>query len=270
MTSKPPEITFTRPTVIVQDLSAKQVARKSIGQAASNGPQLDSVSFHICEGEAVGILGDASDGISILSEVLAGRLHPVNGNVFIRPSSCLLDALATTDAQLTLEEVIERVAMTQEVNGKALKRAVARTARQVKIDDNVLGARVSDLSVADVDLARLSAALNTLPSVLIAMSTVATGNSLLADPGSVWFERYLSRGGSALIMGSDTRTMVRACSRIIWFHSGKIIMDRAAIEVHREFNRFQASKKDRLMSAQLLRRYSSEYRGVSISTISKG
>ncbi|MBB5511360.1 putative ABC-type transport system involved in lysophospholipase L1 biosynthesis ATPase subunit [Neomicrococcus aestuarii] len=156
--------------------------------------------------------------------------------------------------------------MTQEVNGRALKKAVARTVRQIGLEDDHLFTRVSDLEPAIVELARLSAALNTSPSLLIAVSSIASGNVLLTDPGKAWYERYLSRRGSCLMFASNTRTLVRACSRIIWLYEGRVIMDRPAIEVHREFVRFEAAKDDRMQQAQLLRRYALELVQPKITT----
>ncbi|MBB5597496.1 ATP-binding cassette domain-containing protein [Neomicrococcus lactis] len=248
-----------RPTLVVKNVYAEHRQKTSGRQQSAGGPRLEDVSFHVVEGESIGILGTTADGIGLLSEVICGRLEPVQGDVYVRPGACLLEAPTPAELQQSLYETIERFAMTQDVNGRALKKAVQRTVRQSALDENQLLTRVADLEASVVDLAKVSAALNTSPSVLLATSSVATGNALLADPGNVWFERYIARGGAAVIFGQTTRTMVRACSRIIWLHEGRVLMDRPAVEVHRAKAALDENKTNKTLMGQYIRRYQQEY-----------
>ncbi|MGY5318973.1 hypothetical protein ACXA45_07005 [Neomicrococcus lactis] len=259
MTLTTPNSGENRPALVVQNVSAEHQQKSAASQRNSNRPTLEDVSFHLVEGESLGILGTVADGIGLLADVICGRLEPTLGDVFVRPSLCLLEDLTPTELQQNLYEAVERLAMTQDVNGRSLKKNVERTVRQSALDEDQLFTRVADLDTSVVDLARLSAALNTSPSVLLATSSIATGNALLTDPGNVWFERYIARGGAAVVFGQTTRTMVRACSRIIWLHEGRVLMDRPAMEVHRAKTLLDNGKSDKPLVGQYIRRYQQEY-----------
>lgn len=248
-----------RSTLLVQEVSVQLKKPFASGMRSKSAPRLDGISLQLLAGESVGVLGSVSDGSKLLIDLISGRLAPTAGNVFVRPQSCLLEAPTTAELKQSLFETLERIAMAQDVNGRSLKRAVARTVKQAGLDEEQLGMPLSELDASVIDLARLSAAINASPAVLMATSSVAAGHSLVREPGNVWFERYLARGGSALVFGDNTRTMIHICSRIIWIHEGRVLMDKPAIEVHRAQIGLAKIGDDKALAARYLRRYQQHY-----------
>ncbi len=224
---------------------------------------LSDVSFVVHGGEPVGILGSQADGVAMLKDAAAGVLLLAEGQIFVRSQPVVMDAGSAFDLDETLEANIETLVMSLELNGSKIKKAVARILQSVGLADSAT-VLCADIDELDIERARLAAVLHANPSLLIMDEPPVRGKALLDPTGKQALERYLRTGGSFLVIGREPRVLRRICSRIIWLHDGKIIMDGPAPDVARKYDLLESYKGDKAKINQLYRRFARSYPGMRI------
>ncbi|MBM6621130.1 ABC transporter ATP-binding protein [Micrococcaceae bacterium RIT802] len=234
---------------------------------ARRGPRVEiaEVSFYVNEGEAVGLVGTPADGTSILLRTAAGSISPLSGDVYVRSRAAVMDAGTAFDLDETLRANVERVAMSLEFNGAKLKTAVSKILSRLGMEDEADSPCV-DIDPLDVEKVRLEVNLYAGPTLLLIDEPLARGRALLDENGREGVERHLRLGGAMVLAGRDPRVMRRLCSRIIWLHKGRIIMDASSDEVARSYGRLDKVRDDKSKVEQIYRRYARHYPGLKIIT----
>lgn len=251
-----PSLVFNEVTV-----SGKKTGKASRRQSTD----LSEASFVVREGEAVGILGSASDGVSLLKEAASGLLTPASGQVFVRSQPVVMDAGSAFDMDETLRFNMERVAMSLELNGARLKAAVSRILKRLGMDDQA-ETQCGELEPREIERARLATHLHAGPSLLLIEEPLERGRALIDEDGRHGIERHLRLGGSLVLAGRDPQLIRKVCSRIVWLHQGAIIMDAPSKDVVRNYGRLESVRDDKEKTAQMYRRYARHYRGLQIIT----
>lgn len=256
-----------QPVLVVDQVTARETTKGRSRRTAA--AKVDNISFVMSEGEAVGILGTQADGTDVLLGIAAGLIEPDRGDVYVRSQPAQLTSQTVFALDETLRTNIERVAMALELNGARLRTAVKSILLNLELEDQA-DVACADLEPIDVERARLAAILHAKPNLVLISEPQVRGRALLNEEGRGAVERYLQAGGALMVVGRDPEIMRRICGRIIWVKDGRILMDSTTAAVTRNFGRLTAASDDHRKAAQLYRRLSNEYVGLTIVTNEPG
>ncbi|WP_020482268.1 ABC transporter ATP-binding protein [Methylomonas sp. MK1] len=187
---------------------------------------LDDVSFHIKEGEVVGIIGHNGAGKSTLLKHLANISKPTNGEVIVRGSIApLIEVGAGVNPELTGRENIF-------LNGAIL--GIPKRIIQQKLDEIIDFSELEQF--IDTPVKRYSSGMTVKLGFSIATSMDA--DILIIDEvlavGDLAFQRKCfdrmeniinHQGKTVLLVSHNIRQLERICRRVILLENGKIIAD---------------------------------------------
>lgn len=250
-----------QPVLLFDDVHAESSAKKRAAGRVS--PRVSGISAVVRSGESVGILGEQDDGVSVLMQAAAGLITPEDGTVLVRSQPAQINAATAFPLDETLRANVERVAMSLELNGAKLRKAVQRIFARLDLE-NCANELCADVDPIDIERVRLAATLQAGPALLLMDEPLVRGRALLGSGADDGLERFLRTGGAFLLAGRDPTVMRRVCQRILWLKEGEIIMDSPAAVVAREYARLEEVKGDRKKAGQLYRRFARDYAGIKV------
>ena len=198
---------------------------------------LNDVTFSVCKGEAVALVGVNGSGKSTLLKTVAGVLKPSRGTVEVHGTIApLIELGAGFDFDLTARENIF-------LNGAVLGHN--RRFMEAHFNDIMDFAELWDF--VDVPLknfstgmvARLgfSIATEVAADILIVDEILSVGDEKFQQKCAERINRLLS-GGTTLLMVSHSTSQVRSlCRRAILLDHGRILMDASSDEVCDEYSK---------------------------------
>lgn len=181
---------------------------------------LNDISFHIEQGETVGIIGVNGSGKSTILKIITGVLKQTEGNVFVNGKvSALLELGAGFDEDYT---GIENIYM----NGSIL--GYTREEMDTKKDEILKFADIGDFVHQPVKtyssgmLVRLAFALaiNVEPEILIIDEALAVGDAFFQAKCFHKLEEIKQKGTTILFVSHDIVSVKKMCSRVIWLDKG--------------------------------------------------
>lgn len=192
---------------------------------------LDGVSFSVCKGETVGIIGLNGSGKSTLLKVIAGVLKPATGMVCVHGSVApLIELGAGFDPDLSARENIF-------LNGAVLGHS--RKEMQDLFDEIVEFSELRDFLDVPVKnfssgmQARLgfSIATSVIPDVLIVDEVLGVGDHKFQKKCYRRMQEIISTGATVLFVSHSIEQVKEICRRAIWVENGRIVMDGEVNEV---------------------------------------
>jgi len=197
---------------------------------------LDDVSFEIMKGESIGVMGCNGAGKSTLLKLLAGLSQPTSGVFDVRGRVAALLELGTGfHPDYSGAENIR-------VNGMLL--GLSRGAIEQKFDAIVDFAELRH--VIDQPLrtystgmqARLAFAIATAlePEILLIDEVLAVGDASFVNKCIQFLQRFLNRGGTAVLVSHNSFLLSRLCKRVIWIDQGKLVQVGGAHAVCRAYD----------------------------------
>lgn len=192
---------------------------------------LDSVSFKMGEGEAVGLIGLNGSGKSTLLRMLAGILPPDKGEIEVRGRVGALIALgAGFHGHMTGRENIY-------LNGTVL--GMKRAEIDAKFEDIVafselegfLDAPVSTYSSGMRVRLGFAIAAHVNPDVVLVDEVLAVGDLPFRTKCLGRLNAMKRNGVSFILVSHDMTNIVQFTDRTIWLDKGKIRMDGPSLEV---------------------------------------
>jgi ABC-type polysaccharide/polyol phosphate transport system ATPase subunit len=197
---------------------------------------LNDVSFHIDEGEVVGIIGHNGAGKSTLLKHLANISKPTKGEVIVRGSVApLIEVGAGVNPELTGRENIF-------LNGAIL--GIPKKIIRQKLDEIIEFSELEEF--IDTPVKRYSSGMQVKLGFSIA--TTMESDILIVDEvlavGDIAFQRKCldrmenlikNKGKTVLIVGHNIRQLERICTRMILLRQGKIELDGAPGQVSKLF-----------------------------------
>lgn len=197
---------------------------------------LDDVTFHVEEGEVVGIIGHNGAGKSTLLKHLANISKPTKGEVIVRGSVApLIEVGAGVNPELTGRENIF-------LNGAIL--GMPKKIIQQKLDEIIAFSELEQF--IDTPVKRYSSGMAVKLGFSIATSIEA--DILIVDEvlavGDIAFQRKCinrmetlikNEGRTVLIVGHNIRQLERMCSRMILLRHGQVELDGTPGQVSKLF-----------------------------------
>lgn len=199
---------------------------------------LSDVTFSVETGETVGIIGKNGSGKSTLLKILTGVITPSNGTAEVGGKvSALLELGAGFNPEYT---GIENIYLNGTIMG------YSRAEMDGRMQDILDFAEIGDFVYQPVKtyssgmFVRLAfaVAINVQPEILIVDEALAVGDYRFQAKCYNKFEELKAQGKTILFVTHDVDAVRRFCSRALWIHEGKLIMDGSVNDVTSRYMEF--------------------------------
>ncbi|MNO26760.1 Teichoic acids export ATP-binding protein TagH [compost metagenome] len=181
---------------------------------------LDSISFNVGKGDALGILGKNGSGKSTLLKLITGVLSPTSGTIRVKGKiSAILELGAGFNPEYSGKENIY-------LNG--LMMGLSRTEIENKMDDIIKFADIGDFIEQPVKIyssgmfARLAFAvsINVEPDILIVDEALAVGDVRFQTKCIDKMKELKNNGTTILFVSHATEQIKRFCNKAVWLKDG--------------------------------------------------
>ncbi|MDP4096508.1 ABC transporter ATP-binding protein [Paenibacillus sp. P96] len=184
---------------------------------------LNNLSFHVNNGESVGIIGKNGSGKSTLLKIITGVLSPTTGSVHVQGKiSALLELGAGFNPDFSgLENIY--------LNGTMM--GFSKEEMDAKLDDIIQFADIGDFihqpvrtysSGMFVRLA-FAVAINVEPEILIVDEALSVGDIFFQAKCFKKFTEFKEQGKTILFVTHDMSSIMKYCDRVIVINEGVII-----------------------------------------------
>lgn len=193
---------------------------------------LKHISFKVCRGDVVGLVGTNGSGKSTMLKVIAGVLEPSEGECIVRGNIApLIELGAGFDMELTARENIY-------LNGALL--GYTKQFIDEHLDEIVDFAELHDFmdmplkNYSSGMVARIAFAIATItePDILIVDETLSVGDVFFQQKCEERIQHFIESGDVTVLFVSHSIEQVeRICKRAVWIEKGDLRMDGPVKEV---------------------------------------
>lgn len=217
--------------------------RQHVG-AVSEVHAVRGVSFTARHGESIGIVGINGSGKSTLLRAITGLIPPHSGSVYVDGEPALLGVNAALMPQMTGSKNIE-------IGGLAL----GMTPKQIddKFDEVVEFADIG--SFVDLPMktyssgmaARLRFAISSaaIPDILMVDEALATGDAAFKARSKARIEEVRQQAGTVFLVSHSISTIEAMCTRVLWMHQGRLVMDGPVDQVTTAYKKFVRAQRNK-------------------------
>lgn len=186
---------------------------------------LHDISFHIEQGDTIGIVGKNGSGKSTLLKILTGVLTQTSGVVEVDGKiSALLELGAGFNQDFT---GIENIFLNGTIMG------ISREEMEKRIDAIVAFADIGDHIYQPVRtyssgmFMRLAfaVAIHVDPQILIVDEALAVGDTRFQMKCMDKFIEFMNAGKTVIFVSHDINMIKRFCKRAVWINEGVLVMD---------------------------------------------
>lgn len=200
------------------------------------------ISFTAMHGESIGIIGINGSGKSTLLRAIAGLIPAESGSVYVAGDPALLGVNAVLMAEMSGERNIM-------IGGLAL--GLTEDEVNERFDDIVDFAEIGEFvnlpmkSYSSGMGARLRFAISAsaTPDILMIDEALATGDATFRAKSKARIDEVRESAGTVFLVSHSLATVQSMCSRVLWVHEGKLVMDGPAEDVCEEYKQFVAARK---------------------------
>ena len=210
---------------------------------------VSDVSFAICEGESVGIVGESGCGKSTTARLIAGLETPTKGEVLFRGEPYRLrpnrgrchinmvfqDPVASFDGRMTVfESLYEALSHTKKITRKEARSVIAESLATVELPESYIDRRAAQLSGGECQRVGIARALLTSPELLICdEATSALDVSVQAQIIHLLQRIKAEQKLTYLFISHDLALVAGMCSRVIVMYKGRVVEQGTTDEVLR-------------------------------------
>lgn len=200
------------------------------------------ISFAAKHGESIGIIGVNGSGKSTLLRAIAGLIPPASGTVHVASSPSLLGVNAVLMKDLTGERNIMIGALALGLTTKEVNERYQDIVDFADIGEFVnlpmkayssgMGARL-----------RFAISASAVPDILMIDEALATGDAAFRAKSKAKMDMVREEAGTVFLVSHSLATIQSMCSRVLWVHEGKLVMDGDPKVVCGRYKRFVAESK---------------------------
>lgn len=196
---------------------------------------LSDVSFHLEQGETLGIIGNNGAGKSTLLKIVSGIMKPTAGKVNVNGRISPMIELGTGfDYELS---ALENVYLSGAVLGYG-KRLLDEKINEIFAFSELWDFREVPVKYFSSGMvARLAFSISTLvkPELLIVDEILAVGDMPFQKKSFEKMQEMMAGGTTVIYVSHNVESVANICRRAIWLEHGHIRMDGAADEVCKAF-----------------------------------
>ncbi|WP_394216744.1 ABC transporter ATP-binding protein [Brachybacterium vulturis] len=200
------------------------------------------ITFAAKHGEAIGIIGVNGSGKSTLLRAIAGLIPPAGGSVHVAGNPALLGVNAVLMKDLTGERNITIGALALGLTKKQVNERFQEIVDFAEIGDFVnlpmktyssgMGARL-----------RFAISASAIPDILMIDEALATGDAAFRAKSKEKMDEVREGAGTVFLVSHSLNTIVSMCTRVLWVHEGKLVMDGGSKEVCAAYKRYTDSRR---------------------------
>ncbi|WP_114853528.1 ABC transporter ATP-binding protein [Brachybacterium sp. YJGR34] len=202
------------------------------------------ISFAADHGESIGIIGVNGSGKSTLLRAIAGLIPPASGTVHVASSPALLGVNAVLMKDLTGERNIMIGSLAMGLTKAEVKQRYQEIVDFAEIGDFVnlpmkayssgMGARL-----------RFAISASTVPDILMIDEALATGDAGFRAKSKAKMAEIRESAGTVFLVSHSLATIKSMCTRVLWVHEGKLVMDGPPDVVCARYKRFVEQSRKR-------------------------
>ena len=211
---------------------------------------LENISFSVCKGNSLGIMGLNGSGKSTLLQIIAGTMQPSRGMVSHNGKvAALLELGSGFNPEFNgLENIyltgtlygLERKIIDQKLESIVNFANIGEFIKQpIKTYSSGMGLRLAFAVVAHLDA-----------DILIIDEALSVGDARFQIKCFSFLEDFQRKGGSLIIVSHDLNSIARLCETSILLHQGKLLRKDLTINVINHYSKIisEGSKESNLYS----------------------
>jgi ABC-2 type transport system ATP-binding protein len=179
------------------------------------------VSFNLCEGDMLGILGMNGAGKSTLLKVIAGIIHPTSGSCRVNGNvAALLELTTGFDAEMTVRE-------NTYLRGAIL--GYSKTFLDEKYPEIIDFAELGDFQ--DFAFQQLSSGMKSRlafsiacliqPEIVILDEVLSVGDGAFRRKSEAKMMEVIKCGATTILVSHNTEQIKRMCNKALWMEHGE-------------------------------------------------
>lgn len=200
------------------------------------------ITFAAKHGEAIGIIGVNGSGKSTLLRAIAGLIPPAGGSVHVAGNPALLGVNAVLMKDLTGERNITIGALALGLTKKQINERFQEIVDFAEIGDFVSLPMKTYSSGMGARL-RFAISASAIPDILMIDEALATGDAAFRAKSKEKMDEVREGAGTVFLVSHSLNTIVSMCTRVLWVHEGKLVMDGGAKEVCAAYKRYTDSRR---------------------------
>ncbi len=184
---------------------------------------LKDVSFHVAQGEVVGLIGSNGAGKSTLLKVVSGVMKPTKGKVTVRGViSPMIELGAGFDGNLTARE---NIFLNGAILGYSKKFLIDKFDEIVEFSElrDFLDVPVKNFSSGMVAKLAFSIATIVNPEILIVDEILSVGDIKFQEKSKKKMMELIKGGTTVLYVSHSLDSIRDLCTKVVWLDHGKIV-----------------------------------------------
>ncbi len=191
---------------------------------------LKNISFQVCPGEAVALIGRNGSGKSTLLKLIAGVMSPTTGSITVRGEIApLIELGAGFDFDLTGRENIFLNGAVMGFDHKYMEKHFDEILDFSELSE-FIDVPVKNYSSGMIARLGFSIATITNPQILIVDEVLAVGDQSFQEKCERKIQELLSNNTTLLFVSHSAETVQAICQRAIWLDGGQMMMDASSQE----------------------------------------
>lgn len=182
------------------------------------------ISFSANHGESIGIIGVNGSGKSTLLRAIAGLIPPASGTIHVASNPALLGVNAVLMKDLTGERNIMIGALALGLSAKEVEERYQEIVDFAEIGEFVNLPMKSYSSGMGARL-RFAISASAVPDILMIDEALATGDAAFRAKSKAKMDEIRQSAGTVFLVSHSLATVQSMCTRVLWVHEGKLVMD---------------------------------------------
>ena len=202
------------------------------------------ITFSAKHGESIGIIGVNGSGKSTLLRAIAGLIPPASGTIHVASNPALLGVNAVLMKNLTGERNIMIGALALGLSAKEVEQRYQEIVDFAEIGEFVNLPMKSYSSGMGARL-RFSISASAVPDILMIDEALATGDAAFRAKSKAKMDEIRQAAGTVFLVSHSLATVQSMCTRVLWVHEGKLVMDGEPKEVCQRYKKYVQETKKR-------------------------
>ncbi len=199
-----------------------------------NVDALTDVSFEVRQGEHLGIVGPNGSGKSTLLRVIAGVEPPAAGRVLASTTPILLGVNAALLPQLTGARNVRLGLLALGFTPHEVTDLMPDVIQLAGLGD-AIHRPMNTYSAGMGARLRFAIAASARPDILLIDEALGTGDAAFEARSRRMIDDLRGGAGTIFFVSHAAQTIERMCTRAIWLHGGRMILDGEAVPVARAY-----------------------------------
>ncbi|KGM13826.1 sugar ABC transporter ATPase [Cellulomonas bogoriensis 69B4 = DSM 16987] len=229
-----------RYNVASSDAAAKmrrpeRIGRRMIGRFPSVLVRaVAGVSLVARAGESIGLVGLNGSGKSTLLRIIAGLERPMRGSVFASSTPVLLGVNAALLPELSGAQNVHLGCLAMGMSPDEAREALPTIVELADIG-GAIHLPMKTYSSGMAARLRFAIAMAMQPHILLIDEALSTGDAAFKDRSKARMDAMRKEAGTVFLVSHAAQTIEEECSRAIWLHKGRLVIDGTAEDVARRY-----------------------------------